>query len=49
MMEASSTGYLARLFKLLTAHFNLDELRTLCFDLSVDYGCAERPSPKPSN
>lgn len=37
MIQASSTGYLARLFKLLTAHFNLDELRTLCFDLSVDY------------
>ena len=37
MMQASSTGYLARLFRLLTAHFNLDELRTLCFDLSVDY------------
>ena len=37
MMQASSSGYLARLFKLLMAHFDLDELRTLCFDLSVDY------------
>ncbi len=37
MTLASSSGYLTRLYKLLTAHFDLDELRTLCFDLSVDY------------
>jgi len=30
MIQASSTGYLTRLFKLLTARFNLDELRMLC-------------------
>ena len=37
MTLASSSGYLARLFKLLTAHFSLEELRTLCFDLNADY------------
>jgi hypothetical protein len=37
MIQASSSGYLTRLFKLLTAHYNLDELRPLCLDLSVDY------------
>ena len=37
MIQASSSGYLARLFKLLTARFSLEELHALCFDLNVDY------------
>ncbi len=37
MAQASSSGYLTRLHRLLIEHFNLEELRTLCFDLDVNY------------
>jgi hypothetical protein len=33
----SDHTHLARLHKVLDAHFNEEELRTLCFDLNVDY------------
>jgi hypothetical protein len=33
----SASDFLTKLHKLLVEHFNLDELRTLCFDLKVDY------------
>ena len=34
---STSTGYLAQLRQKLDDHFSLDELRTLCFDIGVDY------------
>jgi Effector-associated domain 7 len=33
----SASDFLTKLHSLLVDHFDLNELRTLCFDLSVDY------------
>ena len=33
--------YIVRLRELLIARLNLDELRTLCFDIGLDYGSLE--------
>jgi tetratricopeptide (TPR) repeat protein len=37
MTRDSSSDTLTKLHRLLVDHFDLDELRTLCFDLNVDY------------
>jgi hypothetical protein len=36
-MTTNSTAYLTNLHRLLDQHFSLEEIRTLCFDLGVDY------------
>lgn len=36
-MKNPSTTYLKNLHELLDQHFNLEEIRTLCFELHVDY------------
>jgi hypothetical protein len=36
-MTSSSVTYLTTLHKLLDQYFNLEEIRTLCFDLGVDF------------
>jgi hypothetical protein len=37
MMTANSAAYLTNLHRLLDQYFSLEEIRTLCFDLGVDY------------
>ncbi len=48
MNRDSSSDSLTKLHRLLVDHFDLDELRTLCFHLSVDFDtlCGEEKSAK---
>ncbi len=46
-MTTSNAAYLTELYQLLNHHFNLEEIRTLCFNLNVDYESVpgeEKPS-----
>ena len=46
-MTNRSATYLTELHQLFNQHFNLEEFRTLCFNLNVDYESvagAEKPS-----
>lgn len=46
-MTTSSANYLTQLHKLLNNHFNLAEIRGICFRLNVDYESVagdEKPS-----
>jgi hypothetical protein len=36
-MSSNSTAYLTNLHRLLSQYFSLEEIRTLCFDLGVDF------------
>ena len=36
-MTTASTTYLTQIHKLLEQYFDLEEIRTLCFDLNVDF------------
>lgn len=36
-MTTNNTAYLTELYQLINHHFNLEEIRTLCFNLNVDY------------
>lgn len=48
-MPDNNPSYLSNLYNLFSTHFNLEEIRTLCFNLNIDYeSVAGAESRKPS-